>query len=159
MHTHRPPALQRKRAAEETKFPGSGWFCGLLCRTQEFPSQTEEGKEGDELGEAGREVHGWQVSWEEPTHLWNRGWSLTPMLSLHVFPTSPGPGFSTLQLCSETPWWSLGGARTLMNSAVMFCSTRSTATPGSCLPSPVSPYSWEADIHLQPSLSGDPDPH
>lgn len=73
-------------------------------------------------------------------------------LSLRLSPNSPGPGFSMPQLCLETPWWSLAGVQTLMSSAVMSCSTRSTATPGFCLTSPVSPCPQKADIHLQPCL-------
>ena len=56
-------------------------------------------------------------------------------------PDSPAPDFSTPQPCWGTPWWSLGAARTLTSSAVTFCSIRSTATPGSCPTSSVSPRS------------------
>lgn len=36
---------------------------GCSAGPKSFPLKL--GEEGDELGEAGREVHGWQVSWEE----------------------------------------------------------------------------------------------
>lgn len=69
----------------------------------------------------------------------SRGLWALPGHPANCLPNSPALDFSTRQLCLGTPWWSLGAAQTLMSSAAMCCSTRSTAMPGSCPNSHVSP--------------------